>query len=330
VVGIASGGNAVLGTYAFVQHGTLVLGGVQEPSYVFMNVGPEVTVPEMIARVDQEDGMHAMTRDEFLNANQALTRQIVLPLIAIVVGIAIAVGGTIVGLTLYTVTMERREEYGLMKALGLTHGGFYAHFESKDALVQASLEAAAEQTLERWQASGASEPAAGEPAANDPASTPLRTIIDWYLSTQHRDEPEEGCPLPTLAAELGLRGQPSKTADTMVAHLTAQLADSRLAVGAGHEGIVALAAMVGALTLARAVSDRDASDRILAAVREALSRLAGKEAAATEPGARDEGPGDGAWERDSWAGDIAARRITGFIAGRRDARCWGRFWRRSA
>jgi len=164
----------------------------------------------------------------------------------------------------------------LMKALGLTHGGFYAHFESKDALVQASLEAAAEQTLERWQASGAGEPAAGapaaadSPAANDPASTPLRAIIDWYLSPQHRDEPEDGCPLPTLAAELGLRGQPSTTADTMVAHMTARLADSRLAAGAGHEGIVALAAMVGALTLARAVSDRDASDGILAAVRAAL------------------------------------------------------------
>jgi len=163
----------------------------------------------------------------------------------------------------------------LMKALGLTHGGFYAHFESKDALVQASLEAAAEQTLERWQASGAGAPAAGAPAAgapaaNDPASTPLRAIIDWYLSPQHRDEPEDGCPLPTLAAELGLRGQPSATADTMVKHMTAQLADSRLAAGAGHEGIVALAAMVGALTLARAVSDRDASDGILAAVRAAL------------------------------------------------------------
>jgi len=158
----------------------------------------------------------------------------------------------------------------LMKALGLTHGGFYAHFESKDALVQASLEAAAEQTLERWQASGAGEVAAGAPAANDPASTPLRAIIDWYLSPQHRDEPEDGCPLPTLAAELGLRGQPSATADTMVKHMTAQLADSRLAAGAGHEGIVALAAMVGALTLARAVSDRDASDGILAAVRAAL------------------------------------------------------------
>ena len=80
----------------------------------------------------------------------------------------------------------------------------------------------------------------------------------------------DGCPLPTLAAELGLRGQPSTTADTMVAHMTARLADSRLAAGAGHEGIVALAAMVGALTLARAVSDRDASDGILAAVRAAL------------------------------------------------------------
>jgi AcrR family transcriptional regulator len=158
----------------------------------------------------------------------------------------------------------------LMKALGLTHGGFYAHFESKDALVQASLEAAAQQTLERWQASGAGEPVAGTPAANDPGSASLRAIIDWYLSPQHRDEPGDGCPLPTLAAELGLRGQPSTTADTMVARMTAQLAGSRLAADAGHEGIVALAAMVGALTLARAVSDRTASDGILAAVRAAL------------------------------------------------------------
>jgi putative ABC transport system permease protein len=119
IVGISSGGNAVLGTYAFVQRGTLVLGGIQEPSYVFVHPGPEVTVDELIARIDQEDGMHAMTREAFRAANLALTRQIVLPLIAIVVGIACAVGGTIVSLTLYTVTMERREEYGLMKALGL-------------------------------------------------------------------------------------------------------------------------------------------------------------------------------------------------------------------
>ncbi|MFS2020544.1 TetR/AcrR family transcriptional regulator, partial [Massilia sp. CT11-108] len=89
----------------------------------------------------------------------------------------------------------------LMKALGLTHGGFYAHFESKDALVQASLEAAVQQTLERWLPSADAAP---------------RAVIDHYLSAEHRDEPGEGCPLPTLAAELGLRGQPSATADAMV------------------------------------------------------------------------------------------------------------------
>jgi AcrR family transcriptional regulator len=149
----------------------------------------------------------------------------------------------------------------LMKALGLTHGGFYAHFESKDALVQASLEAAAEQTLERWHA----------PAPAGDAATPApRAVIDHYLSAEHRDEPGEGCPLPTLAAELGVRGQPSATTDAMVARMTALLGDCRLAAGSGDEGIVALAAMVGALTLARAVSDRAASDGILTAVRNAL------------------------------------------------------------
>jgi AcrR family transcriptional regulator len=157
----------------------------------------------------------------------------------------------------------------LMKALGLTHGGFYAHFESKDALVQASLEAAAEQTLERWQAPpvAPADPVAAPVPAGDPS---VRAVIDDYLSTHHRDEPGEGCPLPTLAAELGVRGQPSATADAMIEQMTALLADCRLEAGPGDGGIVALAAMVGALTLARAVSDRAASDGILAAVRAAL------------------------------------------------------------
>src|SRR5262245_42138596 len=62
IVGIAAGGNAVLGTYAFVQLGTLVLGGVQEPSYVFVTVGSELSVDEVIARINRESDMHAMTR----------------------------------------------------------------------------------------------------------------------------------------------------------------------------------------------------------------------------------------------------------------------------
>jgi len=144
----------------------------------------------------------------------------------------------------------------LMKALGLTHGGFYAHFTSKDALVQASLEAAADDTLERW------------PDPQDGAQ--LRTFVDQYLSPQHRDGPEEGCPLSSLSAELGLRGTPSATSDAMIARLAGRLENCDLGGPEPDQGIVALAAMVGAITLARSVADRATSDRILDAVRAAL------------------------------------------------------------
>lgn len=164
----------------------------------------------------------------------------------------------------------------LMKALGLTHGGFYAHFESKDALVKASLEAAAAQTLDRWEVppcAGKSEAAPSvtpEPARAPTGGAVLRALIDHYLSVQHRDDPGGACPLPTLAAELGLRGEPSPIADRMVAAMAERLADATVVVPTGEEGIVALAAMVGAITLARAVADEALSDRILAAVRATL------------------------------------------------------------
>lgn len=140
----------------------------------------------------------------------------------------------------------------LMKALGLTHGGFYAHFESKDALVQASLDAAVEQSFERWQTPTDAEQ--------------QRAFIASYLSAEHRDDPADGCPLSSLAAELGLRGHPSATTDTMVERFAERLKDCPTVSAPPDHGLVALAAMVGALTLARAVSDKGMSDRILAAV----------------------------------------------------------------
>jgi AcrR family transcriptional regulator len=144
----------------------------------------------------------------------------------------------------------------LMKALGLTHGGFYAHFDSKDALVQAALEAAATQALDKWRAAG------------DPAN--LRALIDDYLSPQHRDQPAEGCTLPTLAAELGQRGTPSPTADMLAAGLAEALASVSVKAEGQDAAIVALTTMVGAVTLARALADPDASERILAAARAAI------------------------------------------------------------
>jgi AcrR family transcriptional regulator len=144
----------------------------------------------------------------------------------------------------------------LMKALGLTHGGFYAHFDSKQALVHAALEAAAGEMLDEWQ------------APRDAAQ--LRTLIDAYLSAQHRDRPEQGCPLPTLSAELGLRGTPSPVSDALAADIAAALAPVELACGGKDAGLVALATMVGAISLARAMADPGTSERILAAARAAI------------------------------------------------------------
>lgn len=143
----------------------------------------------------------------------------------------------------------------LMKALGLTHGGFYAHFDSKDTLVQAALDAAATQALDDWQAAHG----AG-----------LRDLIDGYLSAHHRDQPGQGCPLPTLGAELGLRRTPSPASDRLAAGLAAALAPVRVASEGEDAGLVALATMVGAVTLARSVADTAMSERILAAARAAL------------------------------------------------------------
>lgn len=144
----------------------------------------------------------------------------------------------------------------LMKALGLTHGGFYAHFASKDALVEASLASAAEQAFERW------------PEPRD--SEELLAFVASYLSPEHRDNPDEGCPLPSLCAELGLRGSPSATSDILVQRMTQRLEGAELRSAPPERSLVALAAMVGAITLARAVKDPAASDQILAAVRSAI------------------------------------------------------------
>lgn len=145
----------------------------------------------------------------------------------------------------------------LMKALGMTHGGFYAHFASKEALVEASLEAAAEQAREEWQ---------------DPLSpAALRALLSSYLSPRHRDDPGAGCPLPSLCAELGLRGQPSATTDGLALTIAKRLGDCKLgAADDDDQGLVALAALVGALTLSRAVADPGLSERILGAVQAAV------------------------------------------------------------
>ncbi|WP_213876504.1 TetR/AcrR family transcriptional regulator [Pseudomonas sp. dw_358] len=147
----------------------------------------------------------------------------------------------------------------LMKALGLTHGGFYAHFKSKDELVETALRAAAEESSAR----------ATETFAKP---DPLASFIDMYLSKTHRENPDAGCPLPTMSAELGQRGEPSAITDDRVQALLSRMSSALGEPEAEDKSVMMLSSLVGALLLSRAVQDPALSDRILETVREALKR----------------------------------------------------------
>src|SRR6476659_9040164 len=81
---------------------------------------------------------------------------------------------------------------GLMAKAGLTHGGFYAHFESKDDLIAQAITQMFDDRYEHWVA---------RTYELDPADA-LDEFVDGYLSARHRDDAAHGCPLPTLSGEL--------------------------------------------------------------------------------------------------------------------------------
>jgi TetR/AcrR family transcriptional regulator, transcriptional repressor for nem operon len=152
----------------------------------------------------------------------------------------------------------------LMKALGLTHGGFYAHFKSKDELVEKSLRLAADDLAvhcEQLFGSG---------------DQPLAAFIDHYLSSGHRNSPAEGCPLPTMSSELGQRGQASPTTDVMIKNRMNAL-ETGLPEGTANAAAlssVMLSTLVGALVLSRSAHDPELSDQILETAREWLKQQA--------------------------------------------------------
>src|SRR6201993_580870 len=80
----------------------------------------------------------------------------------------------------------------LMKEAGLTHGGFYAHFDSREALGVEGVSYAMERSIEHWR----------KMAERIPPEKRLETVVDSYLTSVHRDDPGRGCALPTLGAEI--------------------------------------------------------------------------------------------------------------------------------
>jgi TetR/AcrR family transcriptional repressor of nem operon len=144
----------------------------------------------------------------------------------------------------------------LMKAAGLTHGGFYRHFASKDQLVAEACSAAVATMNERVASS----------ASRERGRKGLTAVAD-YLSAEHRDNPRDGCPLAALGSELA-RADTQTRAAAMAAFL--KLVDA-LAGGfaagtpdkARRRAMVAALTLIGALTVSRVVTDQALSDAIL-------------------------------------------------------------------
>ncbi|HAT31047.1 MAG TPA: TetR family transcriptional regulator [Janthinobacterium sp.] len=145
----------------------------------------------------------------------------------------------------------------LMKNAGLTHGGFYGHFGSKEDLLAEACEHALDASVKRWRGHAARAPRAA-----------LATITDGYLSAAHRDDPGLGCAIPALGSDIARLGPGARHAFTEGARAQMDvLAGLKRGDGdARGQAIAHYAAMVGALILARAVDDAALSDEILLAV----------------------------------------------------------------
>ena len=147
----------------------------------------------------------------------------------------------------------------IMKEAGLTHGGFYAHFDSREAmLAEAADRAGADSvaTLERI-------------AAGAPPEKALQTLMRAYLSKEHLQGVESGCPMAALGSEMPRQAPEVRRAATRRIKEAIDLVARQLPdwgkPDAHEQALATLSTMVGALVLARAVDDPKLSDALRSA-----------------------------------------------------------------
>jgi TetR/AcrR family transcriptional regulator, transcriptional repressor for nem operon len=150
----------------------------------------------------------------------------------------------------------------LMKDAGLTHGGFYAHFDSREALVIEAFVDAMDRSIERWR----------KLAETTPPEQRLSAIVDFYLTSLHRDDPGHGCAISTLGAEIARESPKTRKAfaaklEQMIDLLALQIPDIPRKA-ARKQAIGVIATMIGTLVMARIAGSGDFSDEILEAGRE--------------------------------------------------------------
>jgi TetR/AcrR family transcriptional repressor of nem operon len=148
----------------------------------------------------------------------------------------------------------------MMAAAGLTHGGFYRHFRNKEHLISEALSTAGEKAIAT--------------IGQKMAKGGLKAAVDGYLSTSHRDSPTPICPFAAFGSEMARSRKMTKAAATEVLEklLVTLAGDAPDREEARGNAIVALSMMIGAMTLARIVTDSDVSSEILDRAKDYLTR----------------------------------------------------------
>jgi TetR/AcrR family transcriptional repressor of nem operon len=147
----------------------------------------------------------------------------------------------------------------VMKGAGLTVGGFYAHFGSKQALVDAALERLGESMRARLFAR----------LDDKPRDARAQVVLKRYLSAAHRDAQSLGCPLPAVAGEIGTTAPEHATAlAEQVDAIARELADLLPGTARRSRALALVALMVGGLMLARGLRGTALSDEMIRACRE--------------------------------------------------------------
>jgi len=157
----------------------------------------------------------------------------------------------------------------LMKEAGLTHGGFYAHFDSRDALVIEAVTHAMDRSTEKWR----------KLSAETSPDKRLSKIVNSYLGTDHRDNPGQGCAVPTLAAEIARESTKTRRAFAgrmeLLIDMLAEQYQGLPPKAARKQAMAALATMMGSLVMARVAGNSELSDEILKSGRDAVLERAG-------------------------------------------------------
>ncbi|WJM05843.1 MULTISPECIES: TetR/AcrR family transcriptional regulator [Paenibacillus] len=152
----------------------------------------------------------------------------------------------------------------IMKGAGLTHGGFYSHFENKDQLVMETCHFAISDTIEMLQR------IADKNKEED--QTSIEAVIDFYLSSLHRDQTEVGCILPALSGEVSQLSEDIRQAYTQELQRFIAFITTMAGMNTA-DGYALVSSMVGTVALARAVSDAKFSDDLLQAGREQAKQM---------------------------------------------------------